>query len=1008
MGRPKRTATRIDRLRRRLAGLEGRQYWQRLCDLLGAEGLAEMCQADPGAGALSRRRFLALTAASLGLAGLNGCGVRAPEAEIVPYVRPPQDIVPGLPLRYATAMPGDSAGVGLLVESREGRPIKIEGNRLHPASLGASDVWCQAAILELYDPDRAALIGRPGRVNTWDEFRGVMRAAAARGRRGAGLHLLGEPIRSPSLGAQLRAVLDGLPAARWYTFDPLADTAAQQGARWVLGRAVNTYYRFDRADVVLSLDADCFATGPGHLRYAHDFMARRRAAADGPAGERPPLNRLYMVQSTATTTGVKADHCWPLRPSQVRWFARAVAARMGDQFRTLDPGPGPVADAVLSAVARDLAAHRGRCVVLAGREQPAEVHALAHAMNAAVGNMGQTVVYTEPLEMEPARAVGSLQDLVEAMDRGQVETLVILGGNPAYHAPADLEFARRLAVADGQGKPRIPLRIHYSLYANETTQLCNWLVPQAHWLESWGDVRAYDGTVSLIQPLIAPLRNGRMVQEMVAALGPESAPAPYEALRKFWQTHGRRGAAEFDDFWAESLRNGVVAGSALEPLSLPLRSDWQQSLGALPASAAGAMEIGFRADPSLGDGRWANNGWLQELPQPITRLCWGNAALLSPALAERLKISTRPTGQGGERGAAATDVLELRYRGRTLRVPAWIVPGQPDGVVTLHLGYGREQGGRVGTGIGANAYLLRTSGEPWADAGLEIVRTGARAELACTQFHQSTEGRDLVRTAGHAAAHAQAEHAAGQLAETFYPEYPYAGHKWAMAIDLAACVGCNACVIACQAENNIPVIGAEEVRRGRSLHWIRIDHYQAGAGQARSAFQPVPCMQCENAPCELVCPVAATVHSDEGLNDMVYNRCVGTRYCSNNCPYKVRRFNFLQYAAGAVLSPVYNPEVTVRSRGVMEKCTYCVQRIVKARIAAAKDDRRVRDGEAQTACQSACPARAIAFGDLNDPASEIARWKSQTRNYALLEELNTRPRTTYLALVANPNPEIRS
>jgi molybdopterin-containing oxidoreductase family iron-sulfur binding subunit len=1021
MGRPKNTTARIARLRRHLAGLEGKQYWQRLRELIGAEGLDRVLHADESsadAQSLSRRRFLALTAASLGLAGLNGCGIRAPEAEIIPYVRPPRDIVPGKALYFATAMPQDSAGIGLVVESREGRPIKIEGNRLHPASLGASDVFCQAAILELYDPDRAKSFGAPGRPRTWEEMVGTIRSAVARmrERKGRGLRVLTEPICSPSLGAQLQAVLRELPAARWHQYQPLTDQAARDGAQQALGRNVNTYYRLDRADVVLSLDADLFTVGPAHVRYARDFMERRRAAVDAGA-DRPALNRLYMVQSSPTATGVKADHCWPLRPSEVEWFTRAIAARIGDTMKGLDPGPGPIPEVALTAIARDLAAHRGACAVVPGRGQSAAVHALAHAINAALGNPGKTVIYTEPLEVAPTDEIGSLRELAADMDRGAVEMLLILGGNPVYDAPADLQFAERLGAKDSAGKPRVPLSVHYSLYDNETTQLCSTLVPQAHWLESWGDVRAFDGTVSVIQPLIAPLHGGRMYQEMVAALGPWPAPAPDEAVRdhwrRFWQEH-RQGKQDFANFWTETLRAGVVAGTALEPLSVKLGDDWQKQLGTYKPAAG--MEITFRPDPCVGDGRWANNGWLQELPKPITKLCWGNAALVSRPTADKLGLKLAPTWRGGERGEIATDVLELRLHGRTLRVPAWVAPGQPDGAVTLYLGHGRERAGRVGTGVGANAYALRGADRPWTDTGLEIVATGQRRDMACTQFHQQMEGRELVRfqttqTAGHAAESAHdASHGphAGQ-ALTFYPEYPYTSYKWAMAIDLGACVGCNACVVACQAENNIPVIGEDQVKRARSMHWIRMDHYQAEADHAPgSAFQPVPCMQCENAPCEVVCPVAATVHSDEGLNDMVYNRCVGTRYCSNNCPYKVRRFNFLHYAAGTELSPLYNPEVTVRSRGVMEKCTYCVQRIAKARIRAAREERRIRDGEAQTACQEACPAHAITFGDLNDPTSEIARWTSRPRNYALLEELNTQPRTTYLSVITNPNPEIRS
>lgn len=1017
MAREERIAARIAKLRRRLAGLEGRQYWQRLSELLPSTGLDKLLAADAQAdatdpAAVSRRRFLALSAASLGLAGLGGCGVQAPEEEIVPYVRPPEQIIPGMPLYFATAMPSPSGGIGLVVESREGRPLKVEGNPQHPSSLGGSDIFCQASILDLYDPDRATAITSPGRIRTWEEFQLAVRSTVGglRKRKGAGLRLLSEPTSSPSLAGQIRQLLAELPEARWHQYDPLSQEAAREGARQAFGRVLAAHYRLDQADVILSLGADFLTEGPGHIRYARDFAARRTAAVDArdPA---PATNRLYMVQATVTATGVKADHCWPLRPSQFEWFARSVAARLGDRFKSLDPGPGPIPDEVLAAVARDLTAHRGTSVVIAGREQPAAVHALAHAMNAELGSAGKAVIYSEPLEADPVDEVRSLRELVDDMDQGRVEALIILGGNPAQTAPVDIAFARALAAEDDKKKPRVPMRVHWTLAENETSRLCNWVVPAAHYLESWGDVRAHDGTAAIIQPLIAPLHGGRMELEMIAALGSDTPRTPYELLREHWRRHveqaGRPGDC-FEPFWSQALRDGVIPGTAAKPVDVAVSDSFRPGPLEAAAKTPSDMEIAFRPDPTLVDGRFANNGWLQELPKPVTRLCWGNAALVSPATAARLQLSQHPAFPGGERGRARTDVVEIRYRGRTLRIPAWAVAGQPDDTVTLYLGSGRSRAGRVGTGVGVDAYALRLSGQPWSDAGVEVARTGQTEDVACAQFAHDSQGRDLIRFAGHEAG-AKHGHSSGEAAPSFYPPFPYLRHKWGMAIDLTACVGCNACVVACQAENNIPVIGAEEVKRGRLMHWIRVDYYREQVeGYAAEGFQPVPCMQCEKAPCEIVCPVAATVHSEEGLNDMVYNRCVGTRYCSNNCPYKVRRFNFLQYAAGDVLSMLYNPEVTVRSRGVMEKCTYCVQRILKGRIAAARDDRPLVEGEVRTACQAACPARAIHFGDLNNPQSAVVRAKSGARNYALLGELNTLPRTTYLSVARNPNPEIKT
>jgi molybdopterin-containing oxidoreductase family iron-sulfur binding subunit len=574
------------------------------------------------------------------------------------------------------------------------------------------------------------------------------------------------------------------------------------------------------------------------------------------------------------------------------------------------------------------------------------------------------------------------------MDAGKVEMLVIVGGNPVYNAPVDFNFAQRMA--------KVKLRIHLGLYADETSELCQWHVPEAHFLETWSDARAYDGTVTIMQPLIMPLYFGRSVHELLAAFGETPNQSPYEIVKGYWNR--QHPGPDFEDWWRKAVHDGVVPNTALA--ARPVVFKGSAATAAKPAQKPG-LEIVFRPDPHIFDGRFANNGWLQELPKPLTTLTWDNAAIISPRTAERLGLQNE-------------DLVDLRYRGHNVRAPVWMLPGHADESVTVHLGFGRTSAGRVGNGVGFNAYTLRTSDEPLFASGLEIAKVGSKFPLATTQSAHLMEGRAIVISGkideyrkNPAFAKEQAEEPPKEL--TIYPGYKYEGYAWGMAIDQTACVGCNACMVACQAENNIAVVGKEQVMRRRSMHWIRVDSYYKGdADNPETFFQPLPCMHCENAPCELVCPVQATNHSAEGLNDMVYNRCVGTRYCANNCPYKVRRFNFFLYSDWTTqsLKLQRNPDVSVRSRGVMEKCTYCVQRINEAKIDAEKEGRQVRDGEIQTACQQVCPAKAIVFGDINDSASRVARLKAEPLNYSLLAELNTRPRTTYLAALRNPNPEI--
>jgi molybdopterin-containing oxidoreductase family iron-sulfur binding subunit len=978
----------LTEVRAKLAEKKGRTYWRSLEEIAETKAFQEFLFREFPQGAaewadnLSRRNFLKLMGASLALAGLTGCSGQ-PSEKILPYVRQPEELVLGKPMFYASAMPFGGYATGVLVESHEGRPTKIEGNPDHPASLGSSAPFTQASILGMYDPDRSQVVTRFGtRISTWSAFLADLQNEldAQRSSQGEGLRLLTDTITSPSLADLLQQVLAQFPRARWHQYEAAGRDNVLAGTRLAFGERVEPRYNFDRAEVILSLDANFLGEGPGHIRYARDFSDKRRVWTGQSA-----INRLYVVETTPSITGAKADHRLPLRASQMERFARAMAQAVG-----VEAGGADLPDFAnwIATVAIDLQNHRGTSLVIAGDQQPPIVHALAHAMNEALGNAGETVSYTEPVAVNPVNSMESLRELTEDMAAGRVQLLIIIEANPAYDAPADLQFAERMFD--------VKTRIRLGLYEDETSELCQWHIPALHYLELWGDARAYDGTVSLIQPLIAPLYDGKSPTELLTAILGQIGVSNYDLVRSYWEAQNPTG--DFEAFWRTALHSGLIADTALPAQSVSLQADFGAAAPETMSDPEG-LEIVFRPDPSVWDGRFANNGWLQELPRPITKLTWDNAAIVSPATAERL-------------GLVNEEVVELRYRERTLRIPIWIVPGQADDTLTVHLGYGRTRAGQVGNGVGFNASVLRASDVPWFDTGLEIVKTGEQYSLVTTQQHFAMEGRELVRSASldEYEAHpdfAQLDHEGERT--SLYPEYPYEGNAWGMAIDLTACIGCNACTLACQAENNIPVVGKEQVSRGREMHWIRVDTYFEGElDNPTTHFQPVPCMHCEQAPCELVCPVAATVHSAEGLNEMVYNRCVGTRYCSNNCPYKVRRFNFLQYSNQdvPVLKLLMNPDVTVRARGVMEKCTYCVQRINAARIEAKQENRSIRDGEVMTACQQACPTQAIIFGNINDLESQVAKAKATSLNYGLLVELNTQPRTTYLAEVKNPNPEL--
>ncbi|MBI5091913.1 MAG: TAT-variant-translocated molybdopterin oxidoreductase [Candidatus Hydrogenedentes bacterium] len=994
----------FEAIRAKLAAGQSPRYWRSLDELAETEEFTEFLHREFPAQAsvwpedVSRRNFLKLMGASLSLGGLAACS-RQPDEKIVPYVKAPEDVIPGTALPYATAYSSSGYAMGALVTSFMGRPTKVEGHPTHPASLGATDLFAQASILTMYDPDRSSTILNSGRESIWDSFYGALsgRVDAARLKQGAGLSILTETVTSPALANQIKALLTALPKAKWHQYQPASRDSAKTGAVMAYGEATDTQYHLDRANVIVSLDADFLSSGPGAVRYTHDFSSKRLANAD-----HPEMSRLYAVESTPNNTGAMADHRLGVRPGQIEHFARAIAGKMGIALAagTLEPAHEKWVDAVV----RDLKKDPKSSVVIPGDNQPAVVHALAHAINQALGNTGTTVTYTAPVEANPVDQLASIKELAGDMEAGRVDTLIILGGNPVYTAPADLKLESAM--------DKVAFRTHLSLYDDETSRLCHWHIPETHYLEQWGDLRAFDGTISVVQPLIAPLYFGKSSLEMVAAINGQPNAAMYDLVRDYWKSQST--APDFEHYWKTTLSDGFLAESKFPDKLVKLTADFsKQPAVANPPSPAGTgLDVVFRLDPTIGDGFYANNAWLQELPKPLTKLVWDNAALISPRTAQKL-------------GAATNDVVELAYKGRIVKAAVWVMPVQPEGVVTLYLGYGRSRTGKVGKGTGFNAYALQTSDAPWFGSDLAITKTGATYKLATTQtianMNDGLTTRPIIREA---TLEEFKEHPdfAQEMAETpekdvtLFPQglkdNNYDGNAWGMAIDLNVCTGCSACTIACQAENNIAVVGKEQVIRRRVMHWIRVDRYYKGDPEnpEGTVHQPVPCMHCENAPCEVVCPVAATNHSKEGLNDMVYNRCIGTRYCSNNCPYKVRRYNFLEWDEfeGESTKLQKNPNVTVRTRGVMEKCTYCVQRINKARIDAKKEDRPIRDGEIVTACQAVCPASAIVFGNLADPESRVSKLKTNPRNYALLGELNTRPRTTYLAKVTNPNPELES
>ncbi|MGE0131149.1 MAG: TAT-variant-translocated molybdopterin oxidoreductase [Blastocatellales bacterium] len=1027
-------------IREKIRKSKGREFWRSLEELADTEKFREFLhrefpavnpsEADPSwLDPTGRRNFLKLMSASLAFAGLTAC-TNQPKEHLVPYVQTPDGLVPGKPQFYATAMPLGGVASGLLVESHQGRPTKVEGNPDHPSSLGGTTVYEQASVLNLYDPDRSQTALNLGDPRTWGEFLNWFSQALdkLRAQQGAGLRILTETSTSPTLGDQMKRLQAEFPQAKWHVYEPANRNGARLGTQAAFGEPLNTVYQFDKADVVLSLDADFLTNGPGSVRYARDFMSRRRLTEGA-----KEMNRLYVAESTLTATGAKADHRLPIRASEVEAFALAVASAVGVAGAPQASGLPVVlqeeAKKFAEAAAKDLKAHNGKSIVIAGEHQSPSVHAIAHAINAALSAPGATLYYSEPLEIHsgsgPVDQIASIKELFDDLNAGKVELLVIIGANPAYNAPV---FGKDQIFLDAMKKA--PMRVHMGMFNDETAAHCQWHLAESHYLEAWSDARAYDGTVSIIQPLIQPLYNSKSPHELLAAMLNQGSKGGHDVVRDYWRAQPQF-SGDFDQTWKQALHDGMIPNTAPQPKSVALKGDWA---AAIKPATPGKFEIVFRLDPCIHDGRFANNSWLQETPKPINKVTWDNFAIISPNTAAGLGLAPNE-----EPYHANAKMIRLVNEGHDLAMPAWIQPGHPDNSVTVYLGYGRQRSGGVGNGLGFNTYTIRTVNTPFiATEKVQVEKADGQYELASTQEHFNLDvsgisvkayipeeadltERHIVRTAtldeynkdSHVLHHG-AHNPGREL--TIYPDWKYEGYAWGMTIDMNACIGCNACVVACQSENNTAIVGKEMVIKGRYMHWLRIDTYfRGGTANPQVYFQPMMCQHCENAPCEVVCPVNATVHDAEGLNVQVYNRCVGTRYCSNNCPYKVRRFNYLLYGDWDTpsLKLARNPEVTVRSRGVMEKCTFCVQRVMNGKIEAEKQNRTVEDGEIQTACQSSCPTEAIVFGDIGPmsnpdkkPQTRVARLKAEPRNYEVLADLNTRPRASYLGVIHNPNPEL--
>ncbi len=972
---------------------------------------------------VSRRSFLRVMGASIALAGFASC--RKPVQKILPFSKMPEDMVLGEPLFYATSMPFRGAVTGLLVENIEGRPRKVEGNGQHPSSNGGTNIYHQASILNLYDPDRSRSPIQNGEQSAIGDF--VLFAEEHFADLEQPILFIDEANSSPTYQRLKEQILEEFPNAEWVTYEPFSDSNEIEGTQIAFGQRLRTVNHYDRANIIVSLDDDFMSPQHNVNSVEDSYKVAETRRVNGTEGE---MSRIYAVENTFTSTGSFADHRLKVKTSQIPSFIYALAARLSEEVSGLDAFQGisnEFSDSDwMNVLVDDLLNNEGNSILTVGSQYSPAVHAAVAAINVALGNVDSTVTYHELPYRDDRNETEAFQNAINELKAGTYTTAVLVGTDIAYTAPADLGITEALE--------NVETKIHLSDYVTETSRLCNWHVNRAHYLESWGDGLSYTGQRSIIQPQIQPLFGGISEIELLDIILSGDGPAGYDRVQETWQNYI---TGDFEDGWEQILHDGIDPNSGFDSVSVSLTGNLSEAISDdQSGSSIDGLEIVIKPDNKLFDGRYANNGWLQELPESMTKVTWDNVALMSPATAVSLGIDP-------ERSFSSDEVPMIRITANdtTIEIAAWVQPGHADDSITLTVGYGRENLGRVADGVGVDTYPLRTSSNMFFQAA-EVEETGSTYTIACTQDHQSLEGRDMIRTAtleeykenpdfasyeevhgyevpGLEEAEVDAEHDPKGPISLFDETYgPDSEPQWGMAIDLNSCFGCGVCTIACQAENNIPVVGKREVARRRVMHWIRNDRYYSGDEENPEAYhQPVPCMHCELAPCEQVCPVAATTHSEDGMNQMTYNRCIGTRYCANNCPYKVRRFNFFNYSKEylttgddpEIIQMAMNPDVTVRFRGVMEKCTYCVQRVNKAKIEAKKEtgSPRPKDGSVETACQQACPTNAISFGDISDRDSEVSQQKMDSRNYTMLQELNVRPRTSYLAKLSNPRTELK-
>lgn len=991
-----------------------REYWRSLDELADTPEFREFLGDEfPGEleipDGMSRRKFLSLMGASLAFAGLAGC--RRPVEKIIPYVHAPENVVLGNPNYYASVTPFGLDSYGVIAENHEGRPTKLEGNPDHPASRGKSNALLQSEILNLYDPDRSPSPLIHGEAATWENFQAAWASLhkefLASG--GEGLAILSDQFTSPSLRRLKTLFKASFPNARWVVWEPVNEENIFKGWKAAVGKEIQPIYRMNKAQTIVALDADFLGTDRDVIRHTLDFAEGRRVTS-----EKEAMNRLYVAESSMTITGGMADHRYRLQAREIGAFAAALARELSalgvdipglsslsfDQHHDFD-------SQWLKTVAEDLLKNAGKSLVLAGRKQPPAVHTLVAAINAGLNNIGQTV------DLYPLRDLGvsnsdDFQSLIQSMGKGEISSLIMLGGNPVFHAGQ--HFSRALT--------NVEHTIHLSDRVDETSSRVKWHLPEAHFLESWGDAETPEGNPGIVQPQIQPLFDSKSKLEFLSLITTGPLQSGHDLVKETWQQI--LGSDGISATWDTVLHDGVLSGASLSPVTVTVsdrrvQSVFEQHAFHTDRASVKSPELVFQVSPSVYDGRYANVGWLQELPDPVTKLTWDNAAIISRTTANDWGIKNQ-------------EIIKIKSGNQSLTLPVWIMPGQADNSMTLELGYGRTHAGRIGNGVGSDVYKLRPSSSTWFTDKVTIHPTGKIVNLASTQDHHGLDREklaaetiqdrlpEIIREATleeyQNDPHFVEERVEHPPLKSMWEEFPYeSSPQWGMSIDLNVCTGCNACTIACQSENNIPIVGKGQVEKGREMHWMRMDRYYTGDfDDPEMVYQPVACQHCETAPCEQVCPVAATTHSEDGLNGMTYNRCVGTRYCANNCPYKVRRFNFYNFTKDIpeIVEMAMNPEVTVRFRGVMEKCTFCVQRLSRVKIDAKNEDRPIRDGEVATACEQTCPADAIVFGDISDPESRVSRIKQQNRDYALLGELNTKPRTSYLAKIRNPHPNLES